>query len=130
MHTQPTHAVRSCEGGLFHRASSHQRGVGALSGYPFDPSGYLTSPVSRLRTSRTSPKAPRPIIASASKSALVSRLRPSRMLDRHCSFRQRRRHPRSVGQCGGEARAMVRQWQWKTPVVRLTSGVSSRVNEG
>lgn len=110
MQMQPTHAVRSCEVGIFHRASSHQHGVGTLSGYPFDPSGYLTSPVSRLRTSRTSPKAPRPIIASASKSALVSRLRPSRMLDRHCSFRQQRRHRgRSVwwrGKGNGEAMAM------------------------
>lgn len=44
----------------------------------------LTSPVSHLRTRRTSPKAPLPIIASASKSAFVKRFRPSRMLDRHC----------------------------------------------
>lgn len=44
----------------------------------------LTSPVSHLRTRRTSPKAPLPIIASASKSAFVKRFRPSRMVDRHC----------------------------------------------
>lgn len=58
----------------------------------------LTSPVSHLRTRRTSPKAPLPIRANASKSAFVRRLRPSRIVDRHCKAIYKMAQPSRSGE--------------------------------